>query len=423
MLSSFTYNGHSSEEFGIRIEKKPVLNRSARKYKSTSVPGRNGNIYQMEEAWEEHVQPYEIFAGDSQEGAAVASFDAIMEWLNSAARYVKLQDTYDPDHYRMAVFVDSTNISSTWHDFGRATINFRCRPEHYIVQDPLEVENGDIITNETNHVAHPLITLTGEGASSLLDLEKASPSFNYGGAWRFFSESLNWFGATHIGTNGTNTTVSMYTDEYAGQGRIDIINRQNSNGVISFQQLSSSKWGVGTGMAVLSDTEYTISASGNRPFEVSVIFVSDSSQVFASEVNAFSSSGSVDFTFKTPTDCTKVILIFYATNTTAITIDHIMLAMGAEAKPFKPFELDTSETITINDTTLKIMLNGFGEAVIDCESENFSVDGADNNIGVSILDQYGNLSVDYLKLDKGENEVSFSEGISTVTIDPRYWEL
>ena len=423
MRSTFTFNGHKCDEFGIYISKKPQLNRSQRKFQSASVAGRNGNIYQFQDAWDEVVVTYDIFAGGYEQGDAPRDFTAIMEWLNSADDYARLEDSFDEDHYRMAVFVDATNIEQKWYSTGQAQIKFRCKPQHYLVGEVVSVEDGDTITNPTNHVALPIITLTGEGASSLLDLEKDSPSFNMGGAWRFFPESLNWFGATYVGMNGAYTSVSMYTDAYASQGRIDIMTRQNSNGVISFQQLSSTKWGVGTGMAVLSDTEYTISASGNRPFEVRVIFVNDSSKVFASEVSALSSEGSIDFTFKTPTDCTNIVLIFYATDTTAITISNIMLARGAEAQPFKPYEADTSETITINDTTLKIMLNGFGEAVIDCERENFSVDGADNNIGVSVLDQYENLSVEYMKLDKGENQISFSEGITSVSVDCRFWEL
>lgn len=422
MLSSFTYNGHSSEEFGIRIEKKPVLNRSARKFQSASVPGRNGNIYQLEDAWSEVIQPYEIFAGEKEEGAAVPSFTAIMEWLNSAAGYTKLQDTYDPDHYRMAVFVDSTNISSTWHDFGRATINFRCRPEHYIAQDPLEVENGDIITNETNHVAHPLITLTGEGAHSLLDMEKPSPDHNEGGYY-YFWELLPCFGAVLVAMGGAHNAVSMFMDEYAEQqNKLRIIGRQNSTGSVSFSAMASN-YGVGTAIEVNPNTDYTISANTNRPCTVQVVFFTGSVGAITSEAHASNNGGALKLTFRTPSDCTKILIAFFTVNDTPITVSSIMVNKGTEALPFRAFATDTSETITINDTTLKIMLNGFGEAVIDCERENFSVDGADNNIGVSILDQYGNLSVDYLKLDKGENEVSFSEGISTVTIDPRYWEL
>ena len=422
MLSSFTYNGHSSEEFGIRIEKKPVLNRSARKFQSASVPGRNGNIYQLEDAWSEVIQPYEIFAGEKEEGAAVPSFTAIMEWLNSAAGYTKLQDTYDPDHYRMAVFVDSTNIASTWHDFGRATINFRCRPEHYIAQDPLEVENGDIITNETNHVAHPLITLTGEGAHSLLDMEKPSPDHNESGMPYYFWELLPCFGAVLTGMSGSQRYVSMFTDEYAEIDKLRIVGRQNSTGHVSFTAMDPD-YGVGTAIEVNPNTDYTISASTNRPCTVQVLFFTSVVGLITSEAHASNNGGDLQLTFRTPADCSKILIAFFTVNSTTITVSSIMVNKGTEALPFRAFAADTSETITINETTLKILLNGFGEAVIDCERENFSVDGVDNNIGVSILDQYGNLSVDYLKLDKGENEVSFSEGISTVTIDPRYWEL
>lgn len=131
-MHSFTFNGHSSEEFGIRIERFPDLNRSERKYKSASVAGRNGNIYQMQNAWEEVTVSYQIFAGERAAGAAVTDFTDIVEWLNSADDYAVLTDTYDPAHYRLAVFVDEMEIESEWHTFGKATVRFRCRPQRYL---------------------------------------------------------------------------------------------------------------------------------------------------------------------------------------------------------------------------------------------------------------------------------------------------
>lgn len=421
MLSSFTYNGHSSEEFGIRIEKKPVLNRSARKFQSASVPGRNGNIYQLEDAWSEVIQPYEIFAGEKEEGAAVPSFTAIMEWLNSAAGYAKLEDTYDPDHYRMAVFVDSTNIASAWHDFGRATINFRCRPEHYIAQDPLEVENGDIITNPTNHVAHPMITLTGGGTRSLLNLEKPSPNHNKMDSPYYSYEFLVFLGVVTNGIAGGQRWLSMFTDSYAAN-KCQIISKQNSTGAISFGAPDPS-YGVGTALEVSPDTYYTIAANTNRPCTLQILFFTGVVNFITNKAEISNSSGSLKLSFRTPADCSKIMISFYTNSSNPITIDSIMVSKGAEEQAFRPYATNAVETLTIGNTTLNIQTNGFGTAEVDCERENFSMDGVDNNIGVSVLDQYGNLSVDYLKLDKGENEVSFSEGISTVTIDPRYWEL
>ena len=422
MLSSFTFNGHSSEEFGIRIEKKPALNRSSRKFKSASVPGRNGNIYEMEDAWNEAIQPYEIFAGDRQEGAAVPSFTAIMEWLNSADGYAKLQDTYDPEHYRMAVFVEATNIASTWHDFGRATINFRCRPEHYIVTDEVEVEDGDIVTNPTNHVAHPIITLTGGGAHSLLDMEKPSPSINRAGYPYFFSELLNAFGTIETGLSGGQRWVSMFTDEVASVDKLQIIGRENSTGYVAFKALQTS-YGVGTALEVNPDSDYTISASTNRPCTLMVLFFTSAVRLITSEAFVSNNGGNIALPFRTPSDCSAILIAFFTTNSTPITVSSIMVAKGSEAQPFKAFAADTTETFTMGDTTLKILLNGFGTAVIDCERENFSVDGVDNNTAISLVDQYGNTSVDYLQLKKGENEIAFSSGITAVVMDTRFWEL
>lgn len=422
MLSSFIFNGHSSEEFGIRIEKKPVLNRSSRKFQSASVPGRNGNIYQLEDAWNEVIQPYEIFAGDNQEGAVIPSFTAIMEWLNSADGYAKLQDTYDPEHYRMAIFVDATNIASEWHDFGRATINFRCRPEHYIEQDPIEVDDGDIITNETNHVAKPLITLTGSGPSSLLNLEKQSPPTNYT-AFYYHPELMYYMSFIATGTNNGRIVIVQYSDDYADYHGGYLALKRNEDGVLSFHPFDDGNVGMGTTIEVNPNTDYTISGTSNTKCKLWVAFFSDDSQLISRTAELTKIGGSMELTVHTPEDCSKMLIVFFAPNNNTIAISDIMVAKGNTAQEFKAYEADTTETVTIGGTTLKIMMNGFGTAMIDCEKENFNVDGVDNNTSVSIVDEYDNLSADYLQLVKGDNEVTYSEGISSVTVDPRFWEL
>lgn len=427
MLSSFTYNGHSSEEFGIRIEKKPVLNRSARKFQSASVPGRNGNIYQLEDAWSEVIQPYEIFAGEKEEGAAVPSFTAIMEWLNSAAGYTKLQDTYDPDHYRMAVFVDSTNISSAWHDFGRATINFRCRPEHYIAQDPLEVENGDIITNETNHVALPIITIKGNGARNELDMKTRTlmdgpvqlPA--EGNLKLFFtldSESKTAF------VKKWDDRPNFITAVGTGSNSGSITAIGNTNGNLAFTTASNS-FGVGILEKVQPNIEYTISFTSATAGKIIVWFAEPSGYyniIGSAEMPSFA-SGSHSFTFKTPVECGNILVGFFTNSGTTANFSSIMLVRGNVAKPFRPLTADTVNTFRLGDTILQFETDGFDEAVINCEREDFELDGYSDNMAASVLDQYGNLAVDFLRLVKGDNAVAVSGDIDSVMIDPRFWEL
>lgn len=252
---TFTFNGHTSDEFGIKIERFRALSRPGRKYDAASVPGRNGILYKLQEAWEEILVSYEIFAGDQKNGETLAiwanmnpvtfndmqysektvqeltfffpkvlgpvapniiavningnetitfpvpmyggtydyisgtlivtsaaygedlpepviyhlephsvitasgansfgissppnatvqkmrigrtetlsrQWTNIMEWLNSADGYAELYDTFDTDHYRKAVFVDSAEIQNSWNHYGRAVVSFHCRPERFL---------------------------------------------------------------------------------------------------------------------------------------------------------------------------------------------------------------------------------------------------------------------------------------------------
>lgn len=154
---TFTWNGHSSDEFGIKIERFRALNRSARKYDSASVPGRNGNIYSLQKAWEENVVSYQIWAGNREAGNndLAELWTNIMEWLNSADGYAELSDTYDTAHYREGVFVEATDIDNSWNRFGRAVVTFRCRPERFLTDDYVELnledteEIGSVNTDNT----------------------------------------------------------------------------------------------------------------------------------------------------------------------------------------------------------------------------------------------------------------------------------
>ena len=144
--------------------------------------------------------------------------------------------------------------------------------------------------------------------------------------------------------------------------------------------------------------------------------------IISSAEKAFA-SGSSSFTFKTPVECGYILVGFFATADTSIAFSNIMLAKGTTARPFRPLTADTLNTVQLGDTILQFSTNGFDEAVINCEREDFELDGYSNNMAASILDQYGNLAVDFLRLVKGDNAVAVSGDIDSVMIDPRFWEL
>lgn len=115
-----------------KVERFPAIKKAARKFRQYSVPGRNGDVFFQSDAWENVVQSYEIYAGGDNNGDAWTDWDAITPLLNKKG-YQVLQDTYDATHYRLAVFNGPIDIENSWNTHGRATIEFNCRPERYLV--------------------------------------------------------------------------------------------------------------------------------------------------------------------------------------------------------------------------------------------------------------------------------------------------
>lgn len=423
-MHSFTFNGHSSDEFGIRIERFPDLNRSAMKFQTDSVSGRNGNIYQFENAWEEVTVSYQIFAGERQEGAAVSDFTEIVEWLNSADDYAVLTDTYDPTHYRLAVFVDELEIESQWHTFGKATVRFRCRPQRFIVETSETLTNPMTINNPTNHNAYPILELDGSGYANLVRIDGRTNVLgieDYAGAGFFTRlpagcETEGYCGC-RITPNGNmipNTASNTGTGTY------------NAGQVV---YLAVANYGIGLPMAVLPQTEYSLSfktsKTGSTDAVLSTVYFFDSFGNYISRYLTKSTTYSADvkttFNFTTPVECGFIMLVVSgATNATTYTIKEIMLNYGLTAITYSAYASFTA-TVKINDITMQINQK-FNKAVIDCENETLTIEGQRANPASVLLDKDGFPSAEYLHLKSGNNSYS-STNVSSGTITKRFWEL
>ena len=113
------------------IERYPAIKKAQRKFRQYNIPGRNGDVFFQSDAWENVVQPYQIWVGDDKTGAQLAWQDLATYLYKDG--YQILKDTYDPDHFRKAVFNGPIDVENSWNTHGRATIEFNCRPERYRV--------------------------------------------------------------------------------------------------------------------------------------------------------------------------------------------------------------------------------------------------------------------------------------------------
>lgn len=167
MLNGFTFGDRSTWEFDMHVEKYPRISVPKRKMQTYTVPGRNGDLHVMEDAWENYTQPYEVYFHGKLPAPEQAH--AIVAWLFGPAGYRRLQDAYDPNHYRMAICKGPLDIENKLNKYGRCTILFDCAPQSYLLEGEAAVSFSvpDRLFNPTMFPAQPIITVYGTGAGTL----------------------------------------------------------------------------------------------------------------------------------------------------------------------------------------------------------------------------------------------------------------
>lgn len=151
------------------VERVPNMDRPERKYDRYSVPGRNGDIFVMQDAWENVEQSYDIWWEDSISATVAEGGYTLSEWLFGTSDYATLTDDFDPDHYRKAVFLGPYDVENTMQKLGRARITFDCDPRRFLNSglNWININSGayTYITNPTPFVAKPVVELEDSTAT------------------------------------------------------------------------------------------------------------------------------------------------------------------------------------------------------------------------------------------------------------------
>lgn len=162
------FNKISSEDIGVIVEKYPSRPIPRRKSETVSVPGRNGDILFQQNAFENVTQSYDIYV--SAKDIKLHNIAAkVAAWLLQTG-YLRLEDSYEPDIYRMAYYSGGIDIENLLDEYGRCTITFTCRPERYLKtgEYPVTIAKNQVLINPTSYAAKPLIKVSGTGDGQLL---------------------------------------------------------------------------------------------------------------------------------------------------------------------------------------------------------------------------------------------------------------
>lgn len=168
-MGEIIYNGRSSKEIGLEVETFPSYQSPKRSYEKLHIPGRNGDLLIDKGCWENVVREYSVSIG-SLETSYDEMIRKVVEWLCSDSSYTRLEDSYEPDHYRLAVYLNDLSFTNIENQGGKATIEFDCKPQRFLKTGdfPIKVINGMKIQNPTPFPSLPIFEVHGSGAGVLV---------------------------------------------------------------------------------------------------------------------------------------------------------------------------------------------------------------------------------------------------------------
>lgn len=162
------WHGVSSDDVHLIVERYPERPMPARKMEAIPIPGRNGDHIEQQDAFDNYIQPYEVYLSGEFHGHLPTVARAAARWL-LVKGYQRLEDSYNLDEFRLAYVQGGQRFASYLNEFGRAVIEFNCDPRRFLQEGDVArpLQQGSTLLNPTGETALPILTLHGAGAGTL----------------------------------------------------------------------------------------------------------------------------------------------------------------------------------------------------------------------------------------------------------------
>ncbi len=161
-MGKIIFNNISSEDLGLVVQTPPSYEFPAKDVESTHVIGRNGDVVIDNSSYKNVTRTYNVASVFRKGTNFVQNANRIVEWLYSSKGYARLEDTYEPDYYRKAVYSSGgDNLSNYYDEATVIKISFVCQPQRWlkIGEEETKIQNGEsaILSNPTKYTALPKI--------------------------------------------------------------------------------------------------------------------------------------------------------------------------------------------------------------------------------------------------------------------------
>ena len=167
-MHKFIYNGRSSDDFCLILSGEDTWGRSIPDIERKQIPGRNGDLLLSNQRYNNAELTYHVGIRRDFD----RNFTAFVNFLLNHPGYHRLEDSYHPDVYRMAVLDKGISPSlAALNRSGTFDLTFSCMPQQYLKSgERLQVLTGSgTVYNPTSYDARPLLRIYGAGRLTIGD--------------------------------------------------------------------------------------------------------------------------------------------------------------------------------------------------------------------------------------------------------------
>ena len=411
MVNYIIFGGVKSSDYGIYISGEGVFDAPKRAVEAVHVPGRNGDIIIDQGRYENVTVKYPAFLYKSDYATFIDAIDAFRNAVASKMGYTRLMDTFHPQEYRMATFVDGMDVSPVKYNSGAEfTLEFNCKPQRWLTsgEADIDVPAATSIYNPTLYDSNPLIKIGGYGVISIEDQQIEIENALMGDITLLQNVTSNsiraiteLIGAANVSEDGDTITVD-FDITYIGGG---------VRGVRYVNTDVSSQPAIGTASCYITFLLDRVFFKINATVEFEKGTTDSAPSTYAEYEVKYIPSGSS--TVETTTIKVIPAISYDATaDTVTLGAQYIYLTPDLELVErelkFKSVVVDSTKSVLGSPT------------YIDCDlGECYKIENGE----VIDLNAYIDLGSDLPVMKPGSNDISFDNTVTSLQIVPRWWVL
>lgn len=175
-----SFNGISTEDLGLIVQTSPVHTFPEKDAETYHIPGKNGDVVIDNNTYKNVERTYNFAAIFKQGDEFAAVARKITAWLNSAKGYARLEDSYEPEFFRYAMYRKNNEMLNYWDQATTLNATFECKPQRYLRtgDEFVEIQNGvdNELVNPFKFNAKPIIKVSTNGANATISFKRMNDS-------------------------------------------------------------------------------------------------------------------------------------------------------------------------------------------------------------------------------------------------------